>query len=51
MHKNFFWRIFLLIVGVCTVWYSIVAWRDYYRYSHLTAYIVPSAMSWEVEEK
>lgn len=51
MHKNIFWQFFLFIVGACTVWYSVVAWHAYYRYSHLTAYTVPSAMSWEVEEK
>lgn len=51
MHKNIFWRIFLLIVAISTLWYSFVAWHAYYRYSHLTAYTVPSAMSWEIEEK
>lgn len=48
MHTNILWRAFLLVILICTIFYSVIALYRYYIYVSLSGAARPTSMVWDI---
>jgi len=50
MHKNSYWLAFLVVVGLCTLYFCIRAYSAVHNYVGLSERAIARDVEWEVEE-